>query len=92
MKFDVIIATCNRKESLMILVSQLLSCSKLPENIIVVDSSETINQDIKKINLVKYIQSSHKNQPYQRYVGFLSASCEILIYLDDDMRLSLIHI
>jgi len=87
MKFDVIIATCNRKESLMILVNQLLSCSKLPENIIVVDSSETINQDIKKINSVKYIQSSHKNQPYQRYVGFLSSSSEILIYLDDDMRI-----
>ena len=30
MKFDVIIATFNRKESLAILVSQILKCSKLP--------------------------------------------------------------
>ncbi|MDC0599167.1 glycosyltransferase family 2 protein [Candidatus Pseudothioglobus singularis] len=87
MKFDVIIATCNRKQSLMILVNQLLSCSKLPENIIIVDSSETFNHNIVNINLVKYIQSNHQNQPYQRYVGFLASKSEILIYLDDDMRI-----
>ena len=86
MKFDVIIATYNRKESLMVLVSQLLGCSKLPENIIVVDSSETINQEIKNVSLVKYIKSSHKNQPYQRYIGYLFSNSEILVYLDDDMR------
>lgn len=87
MKFDVIIATCNRKESLVILLRQLLDCARLPENIIVVDSSEKSNQEIKNINLVKYIHSKHKNQPYQRYVGFLSSTSEILIYLDDDMRI-----
>ena len=60
MKFDVIIATYNRKESLSVLVNQLLECSKLPENIIIVDSSETINEEIKNLSLVKYIKTNHK--------------------------------
>lgn len=86
MKFDVIIATYNRKESLNTLVNQILCCSKLPENIIIVDSSEMIDQDIKSLSLVKYIKSTHKNQPYQRYIGYLLSNSEILVYLDDDMR------
>lgn len=86
MKFDVIIATFNRKKSLSILVNQLLSCSRLPEKIIIIDSSETTNDDIKKIGRVKYIKSDHNNQPYQRYVGYLLADSEVLVFLDDDMR------
>ena len=87
MKFDVIIATFNRKESLAILVSQILKCSKLPENIIIVDSSAITDRDIQSINLVKYIKSSHANQPYQRYIGYLESSNDILVYFDDDMRI-----
>ena len=86
MKFDVIIATFNRKESLAILVSQILKCSKLPENIIIVDSSAITDIDIQSINLVKYIKSSHANQPYQRYIGYLVSRNDILVYFDDDMR------
>ena len=37
MNFDVVIATYNRKESLSILVGQILACSHLPEKIIIVD-------------------------------------------------------
>ena len=87
MKFDVIIATFNRKESLAILVSQILKCSKLPENIIIVDSSAITDRDIQSINLVKYLKSSHANQPYQRYIGYLESSNDILVYFDDDMRI-----
>ena len=49
MKFDVIIATFNRKESLAILVSQILECSKLPENIIIVDSSTVTDADLSPV-------------------------------------------
>ena len=87
MKFDVIIATFNRKESLAILVSQILECSKLPENIIIIDSSAIIDRDIQSINLVQYIKSSHANQPYQRYIGSLVSNNDILVYFDDDMRI-----
>jgi len=86
MKFDVIIATYNRKQSLDILVRQILNCTTLPENIIIVDSSNDENLEIQKINLVKYIYTSYGNQPYQRYLGYLEAKEDILIYFDDDMR------
>jgi len=86
MKFDVIITTYNREESLEKLVNQILNCKLLPENIIVVDSSDKINESIQKISKVKYIRSSHGNQPYQRYLGYLVAESDILVFLDDDMR------
>jgi len=88
MKFDIIIATYNRKKSLEILVSQILECTQLPENIIVVDSSAEEDEEIQLLDRVKYIRSSHGNQPYQRYVGFLAAKHEILVYFDDDMRIT----
>jgi len=86
MKFDVIIATYNRKKSLDILVKQILDCNILPENIIIVDSSNEENLEIQEINLVQYIYTTHGNQPYQRYLGYLEAKEDILIYFDDDMR------
>jgi|TARA_B110000008_G_scaffold273359_1_gene307499 glycosyltransferase involved in cell wall biosynthesis len=87
MKFDVIIATYNRKDSLHTLVNQIHQCTQLPENIIIVDSSNTENNNIKGQHLVNYIQSKHKNQAYQRYLGFLLSKNDILVYFDDDMRI-----
>ncbi len=87
MKFDVIIATYNRRDSLKILVEQILECSCLPEKIIIVDSSIDENQEIQSLDSVTYVRSSHKNQPYQRYVGYLASSSDVLIYFDDDMRI-----
>jgi len=86
MKFDVIIATYNRKKSLEILVNQILNCSISPENIIIVDSSSDENLEIQEVNLVQYIYTIHGNQPYQRYLGYLESKEDILIYFDDDMR------
>ena len=85
-KFDVIIATYNRDESLAILIDDILECTLLPEKIIVVDSSNTENVDIQKKDRVVYIKSSHGNQPYQRYLGYSASESEILVYFDDDMR------
>lgn len=88
MKFDVIIATYNRRESLRTLVEQILECSLLPENIIIIDSSTDKNKDILDFDRVLYIHSNYGNQPYQRYVGYLASKQDILFYFDDDMRIT----
>jgi glycosyltransferase involved in cell wall biosynthesis len=87
MKFDVIIATYNREESLKILVNHIQKCSKLPERIIIIDSSDLENISIQSHSLVKYHHTRHKNQPYQRYLGYLLSNSDILFYFDDDMRI-----
>ena len=87
MKFDVIIATYNRRESLRVLVGQILECSHLPEKIIIVDSSMDENQEIQSLGRITYVRSSHSNQPYQRYVGYLASNNDTLVYFDDDMRI-----
>jgi glycosyltransferase involved in cell wall biosynthesis len=87
MNFDVIIATFNRKKSLNTLVRQILSCSQLPENIIIIDSSKIINEEVQNFDRVKYVHSNHTNQPYQRYIGHIESSNDILVYFDDDMRI-----
>ena len=92
MKFDVIIATYNREESLKILVNHILKCSKLPENIIIVDSSDFENRGIKNKSLVKYQHTKHKNQPFQRYLGFLLSKSDILVYFDDFYHLFVIFV
>ena len=87
MNFDVIIATYNRPKSLQTLIGQILKCCQLPENIIVVDASTDENKEVQAFSSVKYIYSSHANQPYQRFVGYLASDTDFLIYFDDDMRL-----
>jgi len=87
MKTDVIIATYNRPKSLMNVVKKLLESTDEIQNIIVVDSSSRENTEIQTLEKVRYIRSSHPNQPYQRYIGYLSSNAEILVFLDDDMEL-----
>ena len=81
---SIIIYTYNRSKKTIQLVKQL-STIKFNFNIIVVDSSDIINVNLSNKNIT-YIRSSHKNQPYQRYLGFKSANSDYLIYLDDDME------
>lgn len=52
-----------------------------------VDSSDEENQAIRELEQVTYIRSSHKNQPYQRYVGYTLSKSEVLVFLDDDLEL-----
>lgn len=87
MKTDVIIATYNRPKSLMNVVNKLLESTEEIQNIIVIDSSSEENREIQTLNKVRYIRSSHANQPYQRYLGYLSSNADVLIFLDDDMEL-----
>jgi glycosyltransferase involved in cell wall biosynthesis len=88
MKIDIIICTYNRHNKVFNLVNELLKVQI--ENlgkIIVVDSSDSVNDKFKKLIKVKYIHSSHKNQPYQRYLGFMSSNADLILYLDDDMEM-----
>ena len=87
MKTDVIIATYNRPKSLMNVVKKLLESTDEIQNIIVVDSSSEENKEILTVKKVRYVRSSHANQPYQRYLGYLSSNAEVLVFLDDDMEL-----
>jgi len=84
---DIIITTYNRADKVHELVSQLLEIVEDNAKIIVVDSSETINTRLQEKSEICYLRSSHKNQPYQRYLGFLASQAEILIFLDDDMEI-----
>jgi glycosyltransferase involved in cell wall biosynthesis len=36
---------------------------------------------------ILYFHSSHKNQPYQRYLGYINSLSEYLVFLDDDMEI-----
>ncbi len=85
MQFEVIICTYNRPIQVLNLINQIGTSSLLPSTIIVVDSSDEINDELPLIPTVKYVRSSHKNQPYQRCLGYLLATQEWIVFMDDDL-------
>lgn len=87
MKIDLVIATYNRPKSLQRVIEKLLGSTTKIANVIVVDSSKDENRNIQQLEKVKYVRSSHANQPYQRYLGYLSSDADVLVFLDDDMEL-----
>lgn len=84
---DIIICTYNRPQKIRELVHSLLPYKVDFNRILVVDSSDKANEALEEIDDVLYLRSNHKNQPYQRYLGFLNATSDFLMYLDDDMEL-----
>lgn len=87
MLFTVAITTYNRPLNLAKLVNQVLACTIPPDEILVIDSSDKIDEGMKSNNKVTYIRSSHKNQPYQRYLALLRCKTEVIIFLDDDLEI-----
>lgn len=87
MNFEIIITTYNRSLPVNNLVQSLLVCRPAPTSIIVVDSSEVKDLHLQQTSGVVYIRSSHKNQPYQRYLGFLASKEEIVCFFDDDIQI-----
>jgi len=85
--FDIVIATYNRPNFLKSLVDQIKDCTLLPRRIIVVDSSDIKNIEIQNTDRVIYIRSSHKNQPYQRYLGYKASEEEFIVFFDDDVKI-----
>lgn len=86
LSYSVVITTYNRPKKVIELVEQLASTSSLLKAIVVVDSSDELNETLQKKEGVQYLQSTHKNQPYQRYLGYLVAQGDVLLFLDDDME------
>jgi len=78
---DIILTSYNRPDKVIALAKTLNSITG--KKIIVVDSG---GNDFSKCPFIKQFDSSYKNQPYQRYVGYLFSSAEFIIYLDDDME------
>ena len=87
MKIDIVVCTYNRPLRVISLVQEILTCNPLPNSIIIVDSSDVFIENNVIIENTNYIKSSHKNQPYQRFLGYMISSADILIYLDDDMEI-----
>jgi glycosyltransferase involved in cell wall biosynthesis len=83
---EVVICTYNRAEKVKELTLNLIDCQPAPNRIIVVDSSDTENEELKNLSKVFYIHSTHKNQPYQRYLGYQVAQGDVILFLDDDME------
>lgn len=87
MTIDVIICTFNRPQKASNLVAEIMLLCNHFNQLIVVDSSDSDIEELKNKKKIAYIKSSHKNQPYQRYVGMLASDSDLLLYLDDDMEL-----
>jgi glycosyltransferase involved in cell wall biosynthesis len=87
MKFSIAITTYNRPANLCKLIGQIGMCTPKPETILVVDSSDDFNSFAGNHKSITYIRSSHKNQPYQRYLAYLKCKSEIIIFLDDDLEI-----
>ena len=83
---SIVVCTYNRFEKINNLISSLFNQSIIPSEIIVVDSSDIENEELKNHSTVIYLRSSHKNQPYQRYLGFLKSKSDYILFLDDDME------
>jgi len=88
MIIDIIIATYNRHKKVLELVNQILNYFSGLNKIIIVDSSDSENQYLKSNPNIIYIRSSHRNQPYQRYIGYLLSKKEILLFIDDDVEIT----
>lgn len=78
---DVIITSYNRPQKVAELVNWIYRDSGIKP--IVVDSGNNV---FSNLDFAKVIRSSHKNQPYQRYLGYITANSDWLLYLDDDME------
>lgn len=57
--------------------------SDLVSHCIIVDSG---SNNYPKSKHYRVIETSHKNQPYQRYLGYSASESEWLLFLDDDME------
>lgn len=87
MTFDVVITTYNRSENVINLCNEILQCSVRPQKLIVIDSSDKNNGYLESLNNLIYKKSSHKSQPYQRYLGYLISEADIIVYFDDDLTI-----
>jgi glycosyltransferase involved in cell wall biosynthesis len=90
LKISVIICTRNRFEDFQMTLSSLMLQTRLPDELVVVDSSDTMDLDgyLKSADLpvmVKYIHSK-PGLTLQRNVGIRNSEGDLLFFFDDDME------
>lgn len=85
---DIIITTYNRPEQVYELAQELLRFQNDFRTLIIVDSTDQSHAGLMQMKHVVYKQSMHKNQPYQRYVGYLQSTADYILFLDDDMEIA----
>lgn len=92
--YDAVICTRERLTQLKRLLAALLQQSAKPCRVIIVDASdspsstrEALERDIPPLWQAQtvVVPSSHRNQPYQRWVGYRLSQSPILAYFDDDV-------
>jgi len=90
-KVSVIIPTKNRIKDTIATVKTIFIQTILPDEIIVVDSSDTkeLGNKLKQFDKskIKYIHTKKSGRCYQRNLGIKKSSGDILVFLDDDVIL-----
>jgi GT2 family glycosyltransferase len=89
-KISVIICTRNRFEDFQMTLSSLMLQNRLPDELVVIDSSDAIDLDgyLKSADLpvaVKYIHSK-PGLTLQRNIGIRNSEGDLLFFFDDDME------
>jgi len=86
---DVVIATFNRIDSAIRLANSIKKTSSNYLNkIILLDSTDyKFPVNFSKGNIF-HIVTKHRNQPYQRFLGYCLSESEYIIFLDDDMEIT----
>src|SRR4028119_2218952 len=96
LSISVCIATHERHRLLKTTLEALASQSRLPDEIVVSDSSSNKeNEEVvrafaqSRTSLaVKYVKSERSALPWQRWWAFSHSSGEIVLFVDDDVRLA----
>lgn len=84
---DIVITTYNRPERIVEFCEQIQRCNFKPQKLIVIDSSDENNEILSNTPGITYKKASHKSQPYQRYVGYLCSSADVVVFFDDDLEI-----
>lgn len=86
-KFSVVIPTRNREIPLKNLLNKIFEQTLLPDEVIIVDSSDEKKFWCQSINkCIKYLHTEKKSAAYQRNIGLASINenTQLLFFLDDD--------
>lgn len=91
MKLSVIIPTLNRPDSVEDTLIHIFESNILPDEIIIVDQSDDkeIERIIRKYEdkmFINYIHISEKGSTHARNIGIEKATGNIIIFMDDDVR------
>lgn len=86
---DVVIATFNRISKARELAYSIVKNNNITEvdKVILVDSTEYKVPVVISEEKIIHITTSHKNQPYQRFLGYFASNADYVIFLDDDMEI-----